>query len=241
MIEVMVTRDSSDCVVNGSDDDKDYPPVDYMPLPDSYLIKKRLSVHLERRRGSIPDAASKHHANFTHLLFPNGSVSDDRTSVPSDVYGFSVRDMNDHEVRLEQFRGYVLLIVNVASECGLTQVNYNHLNYLHDKYHEQGLRILAFPCNQFGQQEPGSVQQITDFLDRNDVKFEVFSKIDVNGDAAHPLFHFLQNKLSGSLTNHIKWNFTKFLINRNGVPVDRYAPTTAPKDIEDDITRFLNV
>lgn len=193
--------------MNGDEDDREDLPSE-LPLPDSYLIKKRLSVHLERRRGSLTDHAS---SMLSHLLRTNESVEAGSSSdtTPEDIYGFRVRDLNGNEVSLEQYRGLVLIIVNVASECGLTKINYDHFNYLNHKFHDKGLRILAFPCNQFANQEPGSAQQITDFLEKNNVRFDTFSKTDVNGDGAHPLFRFLQEKLPGSLTNHIKWNFTK--------------------------------
>ena len=225
-------------------DDKDYLRPD-IPLPDSYLIKKRLSVHLERRRGSLTDALKEHASmTFSYLMRPDTSADHDQASggagTPADVYGFRVRDLNGNEISLDQYRGFVLLIVNVASECGLTQINYDHLNYLNERFHDKGLRILAFPCNQFGGQEPGSAQQIADFLEENSVKFETFSKIDVNGDGAHPLFLFLQKELPGSITNAIKWNFTKFLVNRRGFPVDRFAPTTPPKDMEENIIYHLD-
>lgn len=197
--------------MNGDDEDRDYPSD--MPLPDSYLIKKRLSVHLERRRGSLTEGGKDHASSmtFSYLLRDNASVERRSSSdaTPQDIYGFRVRDLNGNEISLERYRGLVVIIVNVASECGLTNVNYDHLNYLHHKFHDEGLRILAFPCNQFANQEPGSAQQISDFLEKNGVRFDIFSKIDVNGDGAHPLFRFLQNTMPGSLTNHIKWNFTK--------------------------------
>jgi glutathione peroxidase-family protein len=225
-------------------DDADLP--DEMPLPDSYLIKKRLSVHLERRRGSLTDAAKEHASHaFSYLMRTFASSNSDISNSTSegtanDVYGFHVRDLNGNDVSLEQYRGLVLLIVNVASECGLTSVNYDHLNYLHQKFYDKGLRILAFPCNQFGGQEPGSSPQIAAFLEKKSVEFNVFFKIDVNGKDAHPLFLFLQTRLPGSITNDIKWNFTKFLINRQGIPVDRFAPTTAPKEMEDKIISLLH-
>ena len=156
------------------------------------------------------------------------------------IYSFSVLDSKGKTVSLDKYHGKVVLIVNVASQCAFTPSNLDQLKTLHENYHKQGLRILAFPCNQFGNQEPGTAKEIRDFFSKNAIKFDVFAKVNVNGKDAHPLFLFLQNKLHGSLTNDIKWNFTKFLINRNGIPVDRYAPTTEPLDIEDDIVYQLN-
>jgi glutathione peroxidase-family protein len=124
--------------------------------------------------------------------------------------------------------------------CGFTNGNYPQLETLHEKYNEQGLSVVAFPCNQFGGQEPGTEAEIKDFVKQFDVKFDMMAKINVNGENAHPLYKFLKDKQGGLLGDFIKWNFSKFLVDRNGVPVKRYAPTTAPKDIEKDIIGLLN-
>jgi len=135
--------------------------------------------------------------------------------------------------------GDVTLVVNVASEWGLTKQNYNELVQLHAKYAPQGLKILAFPCNQFGSQEPKSaVDVVADMKRIYGAEFPIYDKIDVNGDNAHPLFKYLQNVLSGFPTNAIKWNFTKFLCIR-GVPTKRYAPTSSPLSFESDIVAAL--
>lgn len=148
--------------------------------------------------------------------------------------------MNDQEVDLSKYKGHVLIIVNVATYCGLTKANYKQLNELYDKYKDQGLKILGFPCNQFNNQEPGCSVDIIEFLKKNNVEWDVFSKIEVNGDGADPLYKWLKTKQKGILGfDGIKWNFSKFLINREGVPVNRYAPTTEPKDIEKDIKPLL--
>lgn len=229
----------------GNEVEKDYlrPDSDSLPLPDSYLVKKRLSVHLEKRRGSLTDYVKERASMTIAYLMRSCSYASSASSTDDppieDVYGFRVRDLNGNEISLDKYRDHVLIIVNVASECGLTQVNYEHLNYLHDQYYDKGLRILAFPCNQFGNQEPGSTQQICSFVEANNVKFEVFEKIEVNGEDAHPLFLYLQTRLPGSITNQIKWNFTKFLISKKGVPVDRFSPTTSPKAMEEDILHYL--
>lgn len=139
------------------------------------------------------------------------------------------------------YRGRVVLIVNVACNCGFTNSNYPQMQDLHRKYEKDGLSVLAFPSNQFGGQEPKPENEIKEFVkEKFDVEFCMFSKINVNGDNAHPLYKFLKSKLGGTLGDFIKWNFSKFLIDRNGVPFKRYAPTVAPKDIEDDIVKLLN-
>lgn len=146
----------------------------------------------------------------------------------STVYEFTANNINGEPVSLEKYRGHVLVIVNVASKCGLASTNYEQLNQLHDKYHEKGLRILAFPCNQFAGQEPGSSDQICAYAKKKNINFDMFDKVDVNGDNAHPLWNFLKMKQPGTFGNMIKWNFSKFLVNKEGIPVDRYAPTSEP-------------
>jgi len=181
-----------------------------------------------------------------NLLKRGFSVAAARMENPKDpiaaksIYEFVANDIDGNLVSLEQYRGTVPLIVNVACECGLTGTNYKELVQLDEKYRGQGLRILAFPCNQFGGQEPGSHEQIKEFARSRGAKFDMFAKIEVNGDNAHPLYQYLKHKLSGTLTDNIKWNFTKFLVDRNGQPVKRYAPTTNPLALEDDIIKLLN-
>lgn len=156
------------------------------------------------------------------------------------IYDFSVKDIDGNEVSLEKYRNQVVLIVNVASKWGFTEKNYTQLQTLHEKYAEgKGLRILGFPCNQFGSQEPGSEEEIKKFVtERYGVKFDMFSKIDVNGNNAHPLYKYLKAKQGGTLGDFIKWNFTKFLVNREGKPVKRYAPNTEPLSIEKDFSQY---
>lgn len=157
------------------------------------------------------------------------------------IYQFQVRDINGAEVSLNRYRNKVVLIVNVASQCGLTHSNYAQLKNLHDKYKEQGLAIAAFPCNQFASQEPGNEMEIKHFI-KETFNFEpdLYAKISVNGAEEHPLYKFLKSQKSGTLIDAIKWNFTKFLINRHGKVVERYAPTVQPNDIEEDIVKLLN-
>ena len=158
------------------------------------------------------------------------------------VYSFEARTIDGKEVGLSAYSGKVLLIVNVASRCGYTP-QYEGLEGLYEKYTDQGLVVLGFPCNQFGGQEPGSESEIQDFCKTTyGVTFPLFAKIDVNGPEAHPLFKFLQKEKPGILgTEAIKWNFTKFLIDQKGQPVKRYAPSDKPADIEDDVRRLLAV
>ena len=143
-------------------------------------------------------------------------------------------------VDLKTYAGRVLLIVNTASKCGFTP-QYDGLEALHRDYAERGFEVLAFPCNQFGGQEPGDAAEIANFCTLTyDVTFPVFAKIDVNGAGADPLFERLKSDAPGVLgSKAIKWNFTKFLVGRDGVVVDRYAPTTKPEDIRKDIEKLL--
>jgi glutathione peroxidase len=157
------------------------------------------------------------------------------------VYDFTAKEESGKELSLKEFEGKVLLVVNTASACGFTP-QYEGLQELYEKFREQGFEILAFPCNQFGAQEPGTDQEIKSFCERNyGVQFRVFSKIEVNGSEAHPLFQFLKHEAPGLLgTEAIKWNFTKFLVSRSGRVVKRYAPQDRPASISGDIERELN-
>jgi len=148
--------------------------------------------------------------------------------------------LNGNSENTHDYAGKVLLVVNVASECGFTP-QYHELQVLYDEFHSQGLEILGFPCNQFGGQEPGNAEQIQAFCSTKfSVTFPVFQKTDVNGLHTHPLFEYLKAAAPGLLgTEAIKWNFTKFLIDRNGLPVKRYASTTSPKNIREDIKKLL--
>ncbi|KAL5293118.1 GPXH1 family protein [Megaselia abdita] len=157
------------------------------------------------------------------------------------IYDFTVKDTHGEEVSLEKYKGNVVLIVNIASQCGLTKNNYAKLTVLKEKYGEQGLKILNFPCNQFGSQMPESDGEpmVCHLRDAKADIGDVFQKVDVNGKDAHPLYNFLKEKQKGTLGNGIKWNFTKFLVNKEGIPVNRYAPTTDPMDISKDIEKLL--
>lgn len=156
------------------------------------------------------------------------------------VFDFSAEDTKGDSVALENFRGKVLLIVNTASKCGFTP-QYEGLEKLQTDYHEKGFEVLAFPCNQFGKQEPGSNEEIVEFCTtRFSATFPIFSKIDVNGADTHPLYAWLKQQAKGIMgTERIKWNFTKFLINRQGEVVKRYGSQAKPEQIADDIAALL--
>jgi glutathione peroxidase len=144
------------------------------------------------------------------------------------IYDFSAKTIQGKELSFDTLRGKEILIVNTASNCGFTP-QYEGLEELHKKYGDKDLAILGFPCNQFGGQEPGDETEIQEgCLVNYGVSFQMFSKIEVNGDNEHPLYTFLKKELKGTLGNKIKWNFTKFLFDKNGQPVERFAPTTKP-------------
>jgi len=158
------------------------------------------------------------------------------------VYDFQATSLDGKPVDLAQYRGKVLLIVNTASKCGFTP-QYQGLETVYRELRGRGpgFEVLGFPCNQFGAQEPGTEDEIGAFCEKNyGVSFPMFAKVDVNGDAAHPLWKYLKGEAPGVLgTEGIKWNFTKFLIGRDGQVAKRYAPTTKPEEIADDIERLL--
>jgi glutathione peroxidase len=158
----------------------------------------------------------------------------------SELTSIPVKQPDGSEADLSPYAGKVLLIVNVASKCGFTP-QYAGLEELHRKYADRGFEVLGFPCNQFGAQEPGDAAEIARFCSLTyDVTFPVFGKIDVNGDNAAPLYRYLKKAAPGLFgTEGIKWNFTKFLIDRDGQVVERYAPTTKPADIAEDIEKLL--
>jgi len=155
-------------------------------------------------------------------------------------YKHEIVKNNGEKVALNAFKGKVLLIVNTASKCGFTP-QYDGLEKLYTSFKDNGVEVLAFPCDQFGNQEPGSNEEIAQFCAMNfGVTFPVFEKVEVNGSNAHPLFNELKDKAPGLLgSKRIKWNFTKFLVNKDGTRVNRYAPTTKPADIQRDIEAFL--
>jgi glutathione peroxidase len=155
-------------------------------------------------------------------------------------YDFTVDDIGGKPVNLDQYKGKVVLVVNTASKCGFTP-QYKGLEALYRKYKHQGLEVLGFPCNQFGAQEPGSEQEIATFCETNyDVTFPMFRKVDVNGDSAAPVYKFLKSAKPGLLgTEAIKWNFTKFLVDRSGKVLERFAPNDTPESIERNVAKAL--
>lgn len=154
-------------------------------------------------------------------------------------YQFKAKTLQGKEISMEQYKGKVVVVVNTASKCGLTP-QYEGLEALNQKYKDKGLVILGFPCNQFGNQEPGGAKEISEgCLINYGVSFQMFDKIDVNGDAAHPLFKYLKKELPGFLISKVKWNFTKFVVDRNGKPVKRFSPTTKPEQMEAYIQSLL--
>lgn len=154
-------------------------------------------------------------------------------------YDYKVKNISGEEVSMSDYKGKVVLIVNTASKCGFTK-QYEGLEELYEKYKDQGFVILGFPCNQFGSQEPGSNEEIKNFCTSTfSVTFPMMSKIDVNGDDADPLYKFLKKEKGGILGDEIKWNFTKFLIDREGNVVDRFASQKTPKALEKEVEKLL--
>ncbi|KAL1830088.1 hypothetical protein DCAR_0209496 [Daucus carota subsp. sativus] len=165
-----------------------------------------------------------------------------QSSNAQSIHDFTVKDAKGNDVELSKYKGKVLMIVNVASQCGLTNSNYTELAQLYEKYKNQGLEILAFPCNQFGAQEPGSNEQIVEFAcTRFKAEYPIFDKVDVNGSNAAPVYKYLKSSKGGLFGDGIKWNFAKFLVDKDGKVVDRYAPTTSPLSIEKDVKKLLGV
>ena len=158
----------------------------------------------------------------------------------SELYNISVKDIDMNSVDLNAYEGKTLLIVNVASKCGFTP-QYKDLQNLYEKYQDRGLEVLGFPCNQFGAQEPGTNEEVKSFCDLNyNVSFKMFDKIDVNGSNASPLFKYLKHESPGIMgTEAVKWNFTKFLVNKDGQVVKRFAPKDGESEIESELQKIL--
>ncbi len=155
-------------------------------------------------------------------------------------YDFNAKDIYGEDISMSEYEGKVVLVVNTASKCGFTD-QFEGLEELYKDYKDKGFEILGFPCNQFGNQEPGSHKEIAEFCRLNyGVTFTMFEKIDVNGKNAHPLFNYLTDETKGIFGKKVKWNFTKFLIDKNGNVIKRYAPTTVPKDIKQDIEKLIS-
>jgi len=175
------------------------------------------------------------------LSSKKGNMGDEDWKKASSVYDFKYTDIDGNEQSMDRYKGHVLIVANVASKCGFTKANYEQLNELYEKYGEsKGLRILGMPSNQFAKQEPGTESEIKEFACTNyKAKFDFSSKVDVNGDNAHPLWKYMKTKQGGFLGSMAKWNFTKFVIDKNGQVVKRYAPTTNPKDMEKDLLKYF--
>jgi glutathione peroxidase len=172
------------------------------------------------------------------------NIEEKMTETPGTAFDFEAESLDGAARSLAEFKGNVVVIVNTASRCGFTP-QYAGLEKLYRTYKDRGLVVLGFPCNQFGAQEPGSAAEISGFCDQNyQVSFPMFAKIDVNGERAHPLYRYLKKKKPGLLGpvggGAIKWNFTKFLVDRDGDVVARYAPATKPESLTGDIEKLLN-
>lgn len=155
------------------------------------------------------------------------------------IYDFTAKDINGVEIPLSNYKGHVCVIVNVASECGLSKNNYKELVDLYDEYSEsKGLKILAFPCNQFAGQEPGDANAICSYINAKKVKFDVFEKINVNGNDSHPLWKYLKHEKGGTIGDFIKWNFTKFIVDKNGKVVERHGPNISPKELVKSLEKY---
>ncbi|KAI8546340.1 hypothetical protein RHMOL_Rhmol07G0109200 [Rhododendron molle] len=216
--------------------------LDYLPVSSTTSLYSRL-------KSDFPSGSSRLHVHQKTRTPTIGlvlcSLRSDRkmasqSEKPKSVHEFTVKDARGNDVDLSQYKGKVLLIVNVASQCGLTNSNYTELSKLYEKYKDQGLEILAFPCNQFGGQEPGDNEQIVEFAcTRFKAEFPIFDKVDVNGEKTAPIYKFLKSSKGGILGDGIKWNFAKFLVDKDGNVVDRYAPTTSPLSFEKDVKKLL--
>lgn len=196
----------------------------------AYYIEKALGVN----RNSITTEQSSPTEEMA-------SANEVDYKTATSIYDFTVKDTYGKDVSLEKYRGFVVLVVNIASQCGLTKNNYAKLTQLHKDYYDKGLRILGFPCNQFaGQMPEGDGDDMVCHLQQQNAEFgDIFAKINVNGNSAIPLYKFLKEKQGGFLGSAIKWNFTKFLVDKNGQPVNRFAPTTDPMDIAKEIDKLL--
>jgi len=169
------------------------------------------------------------------------SLTAQENKTTMDFYQFKATSLHGKEISMKEYAGKVVLVVNTASKCGFTP-QYEGLEKLYKEYKDKGLVILGFPCNQFGDQEPGSAEEISKFCTLNySVNFPMFMKIEVNGEKADPLYKFLKVELPGTFGNEIKWNFTKFLLDRKGKPVKRYGSVVKPEEITKDIEKLLAV
>lgn len=210
--------------------------------PESQRLPKPIEVESETGYADGPDEHSKpgDDSSSASTDEPTIGKKGKKQIMSESVYDFRAKSLDGQDIDLSSYKGDVMLIVNTASECGFTN-QYKGLEELHEKYRDRGLKVLGFPCNQFGGQEPGDNHQIAAFCQKNfGVNFQMFEKIDVNGKNAHPLYRYLTSAAPGALgTKAIKWNFTKFLVDRQGKVLKRYAPTTKPEDLTADIEKQL--
>ncbi|XP_018839583.1 probable phospholipid hydroperoxide glutathione peroxidase [Juglans regia] len=216
--------------------------------PSSYSLRPSMAFSIPSIKtalGSSKSAIFQHGISLQLSSFPGVLQSrsftvNARAATEKSIYDFTVKDIDQNDVSLSKFKGKVLVIVNVASKCGLATANYSELSHIYEKYKTQGLEILAFPCNQFGGQEPGSNPEIKQFAcTRFKAEFPIFDKVDVNGPNTAPVYQFLKSSAGGFLGDLVKWNFEKFLVDKNGQVVERYLSTTSPSQIEKDIQRLL--
>lgn len=192
-------------------------------------------------KGKKATEPAKEEVEETKENTANGSASSDEESWKNakSVHDFKAKLITGEEISLEKYKGHVLLIVNVASNCGYTKRNYEQLVELDEKYRDsKGLRILAFPCNQFGKQEPGDNEKVRGKIEKRGVKFDVFEKIDVNSASAHPLYKFLKSGQNGLNTDPIKWNFNKFIVDKEGKPVARFLSPKNPLDLVSELEKY---
>ncbi|KAF1002077.1 putative phospholipid hydroperoxide glutathione peroxidase [Apium graveolens] len=202
-------------------------------------ISRPISTRVLDSCSKYKPSSSKRHL-FVSIRSDHSMAS--QSSNAQSIHDFTVKDAKGNDVELSKYKGKVLMIVNVASQCGLTNSNYTELAQLYEKYKNQGLEILAFPCNQFGAQEPGSNEEIVEFAcTRFKAEYPIFDKVDVNGSNAAPVYKYLKSTKGGLFGDGIKWNFAKFLVDKDGKVVDRYAPTTSPLSIEKDVKKLLGV
>nr|ALF39395.1 GPx [Delia antiqua] len=215
----------------------------YMTVcPRVQLIdKKRICLVLFPLTSVSCTAHTSATSNFKATGSNNSEIMSEEAKNAKSIYDFTVKDTHGEEVSLEKYKGNVVLVVNIASQCGLTKNNYKKLTDLREKYGDKGLKILNFPCNQFGSQMPEADGEamVCHLRDAKADIGDVFQKVDVNGNNAAPLYQYLKAKQTGTLGSGIKWNFTKFLVDKDGIPVKRYAPTTDPMDIAKDIEKML--
>ncbi|KAK9870359.1 hypothetical protein WA026_006444 [Henosepilachna vigintioctopunctata] len=155
------------------------------------------------------------------------------------IHYFTVTDLEGEPISLRKYEGHICIIVNVASQCGMARKNFEELNELHQEYAEtKGLKILAFPCNQFMDTEPGDSCSMKQYIKLKNLKFDIFEKIDVNGSRGSPLWKYLKRKKRGSFGSFIKWNFTKFIVDADGQPVERFGPCTSPKEMVKSLEKY---